>query len=91
MKTQVVQGNLLLDFYLRDLLVIVAAASGYLNLKVSGRSQLAQPADVRRRSPMPRNCGYRGSRAIRRAIFELRLSFLTNYIQTMVNFCLNYY
>jgi hypothetical protein len=34
-------------------------------------------------------CGeaYRESRAIRRAIiFELRLSFLANYIQTMVNF-----
>jgi hypothetical protein len=24
---------------------------------------------------------YRGSRAIRRAIFELRLSFLANYVQ----------
>jgi hypothetical protein len=34
---------------------------------------------------------YRGSWAIRRAIFELRLSFLANYIQTMLNFCLNYY
>jgi hypothetical protein len=34
---------------------------------------------------------YRGSRAIRKANFELRLSFLANYIQTMLNFCLNYY
>jgi hypothetical protein len=34
---------------------------------------------------------YRGSRTIRRAIFELRLSFLANYIQTMLNFSLNYY
>jgi hypothetical protein len=35
--------------------------------------------------------GYRGSRAIRRAIFELRHSFLANYIQKMVKFSLNYY
>ena len=34
---------------------------------------------------------YRGSRAIRRAIFNLRLSFLANYIQTMLKFGLNYY
>jgi hypothetical protein len=34
---------------------------------------------------------YRGSRAIRKAIFESRLSFLAKYIQTMLKFCLNYY
>jgi hypothetical protein len=31
---------------------------------------------------------YRGSRAIRRAIFELRLSFLANYIHTKLKFLL---
>jgi hypothetical protein len=34
---------------------------------------------------------YRGPRAIRRANFGLRLSFLANYIQKMVKICLNYY
>jgi hypothetical protein len=34
---------------------------------------------------------YRESRAIRKAYLKLRLSFLANYIQTMLNFSLNYY
>jgi hypothetical protein len=33
---------------------------------------------------------YRGSRAIRKANLKFRLSFLENYIQTMLNFFLNY-
>jgi hypothetical protein len=37
------------------------------------------------------NDACRGSRAIRRANFGLRIIFLANYIQTMVKFCLNYY
>jgi hypothetical protein len=35
----------------------------------------------------PQRRRYRGSRAIRRAIFELRLSILANYIQKMLKFC----
>jgi hypothetical protein len=37
---------------------------------------------------MEQRTAYMGSRAIRRAIFELRLSFLANYIQAMLTFFL---